>query len=107
MKSQKSNNEIYKTFYEYEPNESIFSEDSQEMYRIKKAISELDHYDRNIILLYAETGSQYDTAKRLGLSVSTLNRKIFQIRYKISEMIYKNHTFYNKTKLNSNENDTN
>ena len=68
---------------EYKPDTSIWRIDDNKMHRLKNVIQDLNEIDRRIILLYAETGSQREVAKALGVSVATTNGIIKRIREEI------------------------
>lgn len=61
----------------------IWSEDDIVVARIKQVLSELPEAQRNMVILYAETGSVRDTAKMLGVSKSYFSKQICIIREQI------------------------
>lgn len=75
---------IYQVIEEYQPNNSIFSEEEEKTHRIKKIIfNKMDETDRRIILAYSEIGNIRDTAKLFKVSPTTIWIKIKEIREKI------------------------
>ena len=50
---------------DYEPDDSIFSDEEPNIIMLKKAIQNLNPADKIILLLYAEYGSLRKTAKRI------------------------------------------
>lgn len=69
---------------EYSPNEDIFTSDNVMMVKLKRIImNDLDEIDKRVILLYADLSSQRKVADILGVSTSTVNNKIKEIREKI------------------------
>lgn len=87
MKQKISNNELFKSFSDYLPDDTLFTEEEYDIIKLKKIVFNLCQSDRNIILMYAELGNQSDLARRLGVSAATINRKIFAIRKKIIEQL--------------------
>lgn len=66
---------------EYKEDNSIFSNESDQLRKIKYTIwHELDDTDRRILLLYSETGNMRDTAKMLRVSASTICLRVKKIR---------------------------
>ncbi len=69
---------------EYRPNEDIFCEDSDRVRRLKFVIYNcLNEIDRRVILLYSELGTQRKLARELGVSASTVNKLLKEIKRKI------------------------
>lgn len=60
---------LKKALEEYETN---LMKDTEEGYRIKKAVQELEEPDRIILLLYCELSSYTELSRILGVSRSTL-----------------------------------
>lgn len=72
----------------YKPDTDIFSEESDLVRRVKFVVYNcLNEIDRRVILLYAELGTQRSLAKRLGVSVTTVNKLIKDIRKKIYDLL--------------------
>lgn len=68
----------------YRPNEDIFDEDSDRVRRLKFVIYNcLNEIDRRVVLLYAELGTQRALARELGVSASTVNKLLKEIKRKI------------------------
>ena len=68
----------------YRPNEDIFDEDSDRVRRLKFVIYNcLNEIDRRVVLLYAELGTQRKLARELGVSASTVNKLLKEIKRKI------------------------
>lgn len=69
------------------PDGTIFSED-EEMDKLKNVVrNELSDFEKRMILLYTEIGSQRKLARLLGCSPSTICKFIGQIRTKITEKL--------------------
>lgn len=72
----------------YRPSEDIFCEDSEKVRKVKFVIYNcLNEVDRRVILLYAELGTQRALAERLGVSTSTVNKLLKEIRKKIYALL--------------------
>lgn len=73
---------------EYRPNEDVFDPDSDTVRRLKFVIYNcLNEIDRRVILLYTELGTQRKLAAELGVSASTVNKLIKDIKRKIYALI--------------------
>ena len=72
---------------EYEPDNSIWSEDNELIDKIKRAVQNLDDADRIIFILYCETGSLREVGKKLGVSHSTVYKEIKRIKQQILDDI--------------------
>lgn len=82
--------DIYKILDKYKPDEDIFTEEDEEITKLKKVLYEkLDKVSLYCILMYAELGSLRKLAKELGVSASAASQKIIQIRQQIKK-IYDN-----------------
>lgn len=68
---------------EYAYDDSIFSQDTPQVARLKKIIGELDTADRAIITLYADTQSLRKMSAMLGVSRGTIHKEITRIRKQI------------------------
>lgn len=84
---QKTNKEIYESFDDYLPDDSLFSDDDPETYKLKKALQLLPQSERTIMIMLAELGSQAEVARRLEISPGTMCRKIASIRHKLEEIL--------------------
>lgn len=73
---------------EYAYNDSIWSEDEEDIAAIKKIVSELPDEDRKLILLYAETASLRATSKQLGVSLTITSFEINRIKQVIKNKFY-------------------
>ena len=72
----------------YRPSEDICCEDSERVRKVKFVIYNcLNEVDRRVILLYAELGTQRALAERLGVSTSTVNKLLKEIRKKIYALL--------------------
>lgn len=74
---------LQKILKEYKPDSSLFSEDTPEIYRLKKAVFDLDEAHKRVMVMYAELGSQRQLAKALGVSPATVNHLVSEIRTEI------------------------
>lgn len=83
-------NNITNVMNEYIPNEDIFSEDDENMYKIKKAIDALPQADKIIFVMYCETGSLRKVGKELGVSHTIIYKEITRIKRKIYDYIKTN-----------------
>lgn len=79
--------EIQSLIKEYEPDESIWNEDSEQMTKIKQALHNLGDADKIIFCLYAETGSLREVGKMLGVSHTTIYKEIKRIKRYIYDYI--------------------
>lgn len=71
---------------EYKPDNDVFSEENENINKLKNIIyNKLDEVDRRIILLYTELGSLRKLGKELGVSASTVLTRIREIRNRIYE----------------------
>lgn len=64
-----------------------FLQDTEEIYRIKQIIKELDDVERAVLLIYADQGSMAKTGKILCVSPATICSHIQKIREKIKERL--------------------
>ena len=74
---------------EYEPN---ILEDSEEIYRIKQAVDNLQEVDRIIFLLYTELRSFTALSTILGISRSSCFWTVKRIREEIKEKLQRSNT---------------
>lgn len=76
-----------KIMEDYQPNDDIMSEDTEEMNRLKHIIfDKLPEVDKRVILLYSELQSLRKVAKYLGVSPSTAYILISRIRKEIKRL---------------------
>ena len=76
---------------DYRPNEGIFNTEPDRVAAVKDVIwHRLNEVERRVIILYAHLGSQRKLGEELGLSASTINKLIKQIRNKIYEYLDSN-----------------
>lgn len=72
----------------YKPSDDIFCEDSEETDKLKYLIyNKLDETERRIILAYAEIGNLRETAQLFKVSITTIHKKIKNIREKIIKQL--------------------
>lgn len=85
---------------DYEPDDSIFSDEEPNIIMLKKAIQNLNPADKIILLLYAEYGSLRKTAKELNVSHTTIFKQINLIKEQIKEYCnnkYPNNNMFGKS----------
>lgn len=82
--------DIQKMIKEYEPDDSIWNEDSDEVDKIKRAVQKLDDADKIIFLLYAENQSLRKVGKILGCSHYLIFREIKRIKQLIYDYMENN-----------------
>lgn len=87
--------ELKKIMEDYQPDYSIWSNDNEQMTKLKEAVQQLDDADRIIFVLYAETGSLREVGKILGVSHTTVFKTIKEIRAKIFNYIGDDITDFN------------
>lgn len=69
---------------DYEPDYTVFAEDTPEMTALKSIIfNELTEVERRVIVLYAELQSQRELGRKLGISASSAQILVKGIREKI------------------------
>lgn len=79
---------IYDVEAEYKPEDDVFSEDEENVNRLKKIVyTRLNETDRRIILAYAEIGNIRDTAKLFKVSPTTIWLRIKEIRNNIKDFL--------------------
>ena len=80
---------------DYRPSDDgIFNAEDEEVRIIKDIIwHKLSEVDRRVLILYAELGSQRKLGDELGISASTCNKLIKEIRRKIYEHLDKYTTY--------------
>ena len=75
---------IYNIEEDYAPSNDMFSDDNEQVAKLKKIIyNDLDETERRIILAYAEIGNLRETAQLFKVSTSTIYKQIKKIREKI------------------------
>ena len=70
---------------DYEPQDSIWSNDDINMTRLKTAVWQLPEELKRVMILYAEVGSQPEVGKMLGVSPSTICNLLKDIKRQIKE----------------------
>lgn len=75
--------DIKKIMEDYQPDYSIFTDDDEQMIKIKEAVQRLSDADRIIFILYCETGSLREVGKILGVSHTTVFKAIKEIKEQI------------------------
>lgn len=79
--------DIYEILDTYKPDNSLFTNEQEDMLRLKNAVYSLSEPDKRIILLYAHYGNLRDVAKILKVSVTTASKHIKRIRLQIYRKI--------------------
>lgn len=80
-------NEITKIIEDYKPNETIFSEDDNDVYTLKKALESLEPSDKIIFVMYCENGSLRKVGKQLGVSHTIIYKQIQRIKKQIYDYV--------------------
>ena len=70
---------------EYTASKGVFDEDDARVRRCKAALRKLSDADRRLFILYAETGSVRKLSHTLGVSKSTVQNRISEIRRKLKK----------------------
>lgn len=70
---------------EYTARKGVFDEDDARVRRCKDALRRLSDADRRLFILYAESGSVRKMSQMLGVSKSTVQNRISEIRRKIKK----------------------
>lgn len=70
---------------EYTASKGVFDEDNARVRRCKDALRRLSDADRRLFILYAESGSVRKMSQMLGVSKSTVQNRVTEIRRKIIE----------------------
>ena len=78
--------DIDKIIEEYKPDNSLFSEEDEDINKIKNIIYNLTEPEKRIILMYAELGTLRKLGKELGVSTSSAYLKVLDIRKKIKSL---------------------
>ncbi|WP_295878794.1 sigma factor-like helix-turn-helix DNA-binding protein [uncultured Alistipes sp.] len=68
---------------EYTASKGVFDEDDARVRRCKDALRRLSGVDRRLFILYAESGSVRKMSQMLGVSKSTVQNRVTEIRRKI------------------------
>lgn len=69
------------------PDETIWSEDDESIYWLKKALNHIQGGDKIIMLMYIECASYRVMAKQLGLSHTIIRKQIMQIKQQMYDYI--------------------
>ena len=72
---------------EYTTSKGVFDEDDARVRRCKAALRRLSDSDRRLFILYAETGSVRKLSQILGVSKSTVQNRVSEIRRKLKKSI--------------------
>ena len=78
--------DIDKILEEYKPDNSLFTEEDEDINKLKNIIYSLTEPEKRIILLYAELGTFRKLGKELGVSTSSAYLKVLDIRNKIKSL---------------------
>ena len=70
---------------EYTASKGVFDEDDARVRRCKAALRRLSDSDRRLFILYAETGSVRKLSHTLGVSKSTVQNRVSEIRRKLKK----------------------
>jgi DNA-directed RNA polymerase specialized sigma24 family protein len=70
---------------EYTASKGVFDEDDARVRRCKAALRRLSDADRRLFILYAETGSVRKLSHTLGVSKSTVQNRVSEIRRKLKK----------------------
>lgn len=70
---------------EYTASKGVFDEDDARVRRCKAALRKLSDSDRRLFILYAETGSVRKLSHTLGVSKSTVQNRVSEIRRKLKK----------------------
>lgn len=83
-----SKNEMKEILEDYAPDDDIFSEEDEDINRLKHIVyDELDEVDKRVLLMYAELGTLEKVGKELGVSRASSCLKIKEIRKKIYDKL--------------------
>lgn len=81
-------NEFKNILEDYAPDDDIFSEEDEDINRLKHIVyDELDEVDKRVLLMYAELGTLEKVGKELGVSRASSCLKIKEIRKKIYDKL--------------------
>lgn len=70
---------------EYTASKGVFDEDDARVRRCKAALRRLSESDRRLFILYADTGSVRKLSHTLGVSKSTVQNRVSEIRRKLKK----------------------
>lgn len=70
---------------EYTARKGVFDEDDARVRRCKAALRRLSESDRRLFILYADTGSVRKLSHTLGVSKSTVQNRVSEIRRKLKK----------------------
>lgn len=70
---------------EYTSSKGVFDEDDARVRRCKAALRRLPDSDRRLFILYADTGSVRKLSQTLGVSKSTVQNRVSEIRRKLKK----------------------
>lgn len=71
-------------------NESIWNDEDESLYWLKKSLNQLDTADRIIMLLYVELASLREVGKVLGLSHTIIRKEITRIKQNMYDFLKDN-----------------
>ena len=81
-------NEFKNMLEDYAPDDDIFSEEDEDINRLKHIVyDELDEVDKRVLLMYAELGTLEKVGKELGVSRASACLRIKQIRERIKDIL--------------------
>lgn len=70
---------------EYTVSKGVFDEDDARVRRCKAALRRLSDSDRRLFILYADTGSVRKLSQMLGVSKSTVQNRVSEIRRELKK----------------------
>ena len=70
---------------EYTDSKGVFDEDDARVRRCKAALRRLSDSDRRLFILYADTGSVRKLSQMLGVSKSTVQNRVSEIRRELKK----------------------
>lgn len=70
---------------EYTVSKGVFDEDDARVGRCKAALRRLSDSDRRLFILYADTGSVRKLSQMLGVSKSTVQNRVTEIRRELKK----------------------
>lgn len=70
---------------EYTASKGVFDEDDARVRRCKAALRRLSDSDRRLFILYADTGSVRMLSQMLGVSKSTVQNRVSEIRRELKK----------------------
>lgn len=91
MKNRNVDIDIPKFMNDYYPDMTIWNDDNEDMFILKKAFANLNDVDRIIMLLYCEYASLSKLAKRLNISKSLAYNEVQRIKKNIYNYIKENY----------------